>query len=322
MSTALGARSVLQGAAQAGRRLVAVGERGLILVSSDDGQSWQQRPCPVSTGLTAVRFADDLHGVAVGHGGVVLSTQDGGQQWRLVLEGLQAARLEREAARARGDAAALRSAERLVADGADKPWLDVLTSAPGRLLAVGAYGLALASGDGGLTWTSWRDRLDNPRELHLYGVRQRGERLLIAGEQGLVLLSGDGGRSFRRLVLPYAGSFFTAELPPDGSLVVAGLRGNTWRSTDGGASWQALAAPVPVSIVASALAPDGALLLASQAGQVLRAAPGELALRALPLPPQPPLTGLLPLAGGRLLTLSILGARRLSLSDAVAPAPH
>ncbi|NDY91813.1 WD40/YVTN/BNR-like repeat-containing protein [Ideonella livida] len=312
VSTALGPRSVLQAVATAGDRLVAVGERGLILVSTNQGQSWSQRPSPVSTGLTAVRFADAQRGVAVGHGGVVLATADAGQTWRQLLDGVRAAALLREAAQASGEPAALQSAERLVADGPDKPWLDVLMPGPDQLRVVGAYGLALASDDAGKTWRRWLKPADNPKELHLYAIRQRGAQWLIAGEQGTVLHSSDGGQNFRRLTLPYNGSFFTAELPADGSLLVAGLRGNAWRSTDGGATWQALTTPVPVSFTASAQQTDGRVLLANQAGMVL-SLEADGRLQPLPLPPQPPLTALLPLAGDQLLALSIQGAQRLSL---------
>ncbi|MFZ2987688.1 WD40/YVTN/BNR-like repeat-containing protein, partial [Ideonella sp.] len=291
VASQLGPRSLLQAAAQAGPRLVSVGERGLILLSDDAGATWRQAPCPVSVTLTAVRFADARHGVAVGHAGVVLTTTDGGEHWQLKLDGLKLAEIERRAANTPADQQA---AARLAADGADKPWLDVLMADAQRLVVVGAYGLIMASSDGGSTWQSWRQRLDNPRELHLNSLRQRGAQWLIAGEQGLVLQSRDGGASFERLRLPYAGSYFTAELPADGSLLVAGLRGNAWRSADGGGSWQALASPVPVSITASALQADGSVLLANQAGMVLRLTDG--ALRPLALPPQPPLTGLLPLS--------------------------
>lgn len=333
VATAQGERAVLQAVAGAGRRLVAVGERGLVLLSDDAGQHWRQAPCPVSVGLTALRFADARHGVAVGHGGVVLLSRDGGEHWVKVLDGLRIAQLERAAAQASTNPAALQSAERLVADGPDKPLLDVQMLDAQRLLVVGAYGLALYSPDGGTTWQSWRQRLDNPKELHLYALRQRGNELLIAGEQGLLLHSRDAGASFTRLASPYKGSFFTAELPPDGSWVAAGLRGNLWRSTDGGVGWQAVNVPVPASITASALLPGGALLLASQAGVVLAVAPGADQAVPLRLPPLPPLTALLPLSAagalgtpnssatpaagmdssvGDLLVLSVQGLRRLA----------
>jgi photosystem II stability/assembly factor-like uncharacterized protein len=259
----------------------------------------------VSVTLTAVRFADARTGWATGHGGTVLATTDGGATWTRVLDGIRIAQIEQAAAQAMGDATSQKAAERLQADGPDKPLLDLLVFDARHVLAVGAYGLALYSEDGGRSWATWRARLDNPKELHLYAVRRQGEHLLIAGEQGLVLKSDDGGRSFRRLTLPYTGSFFTAEAVGDDSWVVAGLRGNAWRSTNGGAGWQPLASPMPVSFTASALGPGGTLLLANQAGLLLSEAGGALVPR--PGAPLPPINALLPLADGRLLALTMQG---------------
>lgn len=321
------ARAVLLGAALAGRRLVAAGERGLVLTSDDAGQTWQQRATPVSVTLTAVRFADAHQGVAVGHSGVVLLTQDGGSTWRLALDGLRAASLVLEAARADAaggsvaSAAALQSAERLVADGADKPLLDVCISGPGgrNIIVVGAYGLALASADAGHSWQPWLDRVPNPRALHLYAVRCRGDVVLMAGEQGLALRSEDGGRSFRRLETPYKGSFFTAELLHDDELVLAGLRGNALLSRDGGRAWVPLANPLDASITASLVVADGRLLLADQAGHVLRRE-GER-LQPLSAPAMPPITGLVLDAQQRLTALTLQGAMPVSSFTAVAAAP-
>ncbi|MCW5658005.1 MAG: hypothetical protein KIT60_09895 [Burkholderiaceae bacterium] len=309
-------RAVLIGAAQAGARIVAVGERGLVALSDDGGKRWTQAPAPVSVTLTAVRFADAEHGVAVGHAGTVLVSGDGGRSWTRKLDGQRIAQLALEAARASGDTRALKDAERLVADGADKPLLDVLVLDAKRYVVVGAYGFALATEDGGERWVSWMPRLDNPKGLHLYALRRHADTLLVAGEQGLVLLSNDGGRSFGRIETPYKGSFFSAELLGANDIVLAGLRGNVWRSRDGGASWSAVAAPMPVSITATAIGEDGALLATNQAGYVM-ALRGD---RLVPLhrAPLPPLTGLLPRSGAPLLALSVQGV--LSVDTEPEPA--
>ena len=312
-------RVVLLGAALAGERVVAVGERGIVLGSDDAARSWRQAPTPTSVSLTALRFADATHGYAVGHGGTVLATGDGGRTWTKKLDGRRIAQLELEAAKLSGDQAALKSAERLVADGPDKPLLDLLVFDAQRAIVVGAYGIALATEDGGTTWTSWRTRLDNPKELHLYAVRQRGDMIVVAGEQGLLLLSADAGKTFKRLSAPYKGSFFTAELPADGEMIVAGLRGNVWRSTDSAANWSQVASPVPVSITASAQRADGSLIFVNQAGMVLGLK--DDVLRPLPSGPLPPLNGVLALRDGALLALSIQGARRLDAGGATPQGP-
>jgi len=303
-------RAVLLSAAQAGAAWIAVGERGLVTRSEDGGARWQQVAAPVSVTLTSVRFANERHGIAVGHGGTVLITEDGGRRWERRLDGRRIAELLLADAKGRQDAAGQKAAEQLLADGADKPLLDVQLLGPGRVLVVGAYGLALATEDGGRSWVSWATRLANPKGLHLYAVRQRGSRLVIAGEQGLVLNSDDGGRSFQRLALPYKGSFFTLELPDDREIVVAGLRGNVWHTLDGGREWKALATPMPVSVIASQLGADGTLLLANQAGFVL-ARRGD-AFVPVNREPLPPLNGLAAGRGGALLALSIQGVTPLA----------
>jgi photosystem II stability/assembly factor-like uncharacterized protein len=309
-------QAMVLGASHAGARLVVVGERGVVIVSDDDGAQWRQVPVPVSVTLTAVRFVDATHGFAVGHGGAVLSTADGGSTWTQRLDGRQAAQLALLAARAGGDPRVLRQAERLVTDGPDKPFFDLHFHDRDHGLVVGAYNLAFSTADGGRSWQCVSASIDNPGGLHLYAIRARADVMVIAGEQGLVLRSDDRGRSFRRLALPYKGSFFTAEVSDDGGqrLLLAGLRGNVWRCTDGGTDWTL--APLPAqaqaSVTGSALAGRQAtsdrasdIVLVNQAGQLLRARPDALTL--LPGTPLPPLNGVLPLQGDRVLALSVAG---------------
>ena len=298
-------RAVLLGAAMAGDRIVAVGERGIVVVSDDGGHRWTQSPTPTSVTLTAVRFVDARRGWAIGHGGTVLVSRDGGSSWTRQLDGRRAAQIALDAARATGDARLIADAERLVADGPDKPFLDLVVSEK-RVLVVGAYGLALASVDGGQTWTSWIGRLPNPKGLHMYVVRQRGDTLLLAGERGVVLMSHDDGQSFRRVETPYKGSFFAAELLTGSTeILLAGLRGNALRSPDGGANWSSLAAPVPVSITATAVDSRGQVLAANQAG-MLMSVEGErlVQVRNVELPP---LNGLLAIGNRSILALSFQG---------------
>lgn len=305
------AGAVLQSAAVAGRRIVAVGERGIVVLSEDEGRTWRQVRVPVSVGLIAVRFADAQRGWIVGHGGVVLASVDGGLTWTKQLDGLAAAQRMLDDSQSGGSAAGARAeAERLVADGADKPFFDAVFFDSQRGIIVGAYNLAFETSDGGKTWSPMSRRLDNPQGSHLYAIRSRGTEVVIVGEQGLVFRSTDSGRTFARLSLPYRGSFFTVELPGSNDIVVAGLRGNLWRSTDGGGTWTQLTVPAPVSITASAVDVRGRVWLGNQAGTVFSASGGTVEPTPVKLPP---LNGLLSLPEGRALALSVAGVLPVNL---------
>jgi photosystem II stability/assembly factor-like uncharacterized protein len=296
-------RSVLLGVARAGSRVVAVGERGIIAVSDDEGRSWRQIPSPVSVTLTAVRFADPRNGVIVGHGGVVLTTSDGGATWTTRLDGRRLATLALNAARASGSPAGLKQAQRLVDEGPDKPLLDIALFDAARFVVVGAYGIVFATEDSGKTWSSWSDRLENPKGLHLYVARINGDQIFLAGEQGLIFRSSDRGASFKSMPSPYKGSWFAGEMSSSSDVVLAGLRGNAWRTTDAGASWTQISNPVPASITATAKAGD-TLLFASQSGVVMKLQGDRLApINSRPLAP---LSGLI-VVGQKLLATGVTG---------------
>jgi photosystem II stability/assembly factor-like uncharacterized protein len=326
------AQAATLGVARAGGRLVAVGERGLVLLSDDGGASWRQVAAPASVTLTAVKFATPLAGWAVGHYGVVLATHDGGLTWQRQFDGLRAAALAQEAALARqaalaasGSSAAeahraakaVTEAARLVADGPDKPFLDLHFSDERHGFIVGAYNLLFETDDGGVSWRARLDALDNPKGNHLYAITGSGAVLYIAGEQGVLFRSDDSGRSFTRLGSPYEGSWFALSLLPDGGVVAAGLRGNAYHSSDQGASWQKVAALPPVSVLSLALAPDRSLWLGNQAGQLFRSRDGGQNFTPVAAPPDrppPPLTQLLPTEQGLVLS-SLRGMARLPFNE-------
>ena len=77
-------RLLLLGVAAADKRAVAVGERGVIVLSDDDGRNWRVAKSPTEATLTAVYFVDAQRGFAVGHDAVILMTEDAGETWTQV----------------------------------------------------------------------------------------------------------------------------------------------------------------------------------------------------------------------------------------------
>ncbi|HSW24740.1 MAG TPA: YCF48-related protein [Burkholderiaceae bacterium] len=305
-------RSALLGLAQAGGRVVAVGEHGLVLLSDDGGAHWRQAATvPVSVTLTAVQFVGERTGWAVGHQGVVLRSDDAGEHWTRQLEGRAVAALLLRDAQSHGDAKAVAEAQRAVQEGADKPLLALNFVNEHEGFVAGAFNLLLATRDGGRTWQAVSSRLPNPKGAHLYAIERDGAEVLLAGEQGLLLHSSDGGERFERIVTPYAGSFFVVTREANGAWLVAGLRGNVLRSADAGKSWTALASPAPVSVTAALRDAQGGVWLANQAGQLLAPAAGAATLRLVsPTSAQQP-AGLLRLADGTLLIAGWNGVSRV-----------
>jgi len=262
--------------ARAGDRLVAVGEAGVVLFSDDHGKSWRQAQVPVSVSLTAVQFIDAKRGYATGHMGVVLRTEDGGEHWRRIFDGVRAAQLVLEQARARHAAAtgdevkaaerALGDAERLVADGPDKPFLGLHFADADNGFVFGAYNLIFRTGDGGATWTAWQDRLANPNGFHLYGMAHSGDALVLAGERGCCC-APPTRRDLRAARLPYKGSFFGITATAGGSLIATACAATPGAPTDG-ASTGPGSPRRGGGLSAGGRLADGRMVLASQGGAV------------------------------------------------------
>jgi photosystem II stability/assembly factor-like uncharacterized protein len=304
--------STILALARAGDRLVAAGERGIILFSDDHGTHWQQAASPTSATLTALRFVDASHGWAVGHMGIVLVTADGGTTWKKQFDGVAAARAAQQSAESRNDDKAAQRALYLVTDGPDKPFFDILMTSSSEGFIVGAYNLAFRTADGGKTWLDWSHRLDNPKGLHLYGMARSGNALYIAGEQGLILRSTDGGQTFSQIPSPYQGTWFGAIDTPHG-LVLYGLRGNAYQLPHQGNAWQKLDTGSAAAISGATLLSNSRLVLASQSGELLvESEPGKFT--PAPFRSATPLTAAIEAGNRQLLGSSMRGIVASSMS--------
>lgn len=319
-------RSTLLDLAQAGKRLIAVGQRGHILYSDDQGTSWTQARVPVSSDLNAVQFATELQGWAVGHDGVVLHSRDGGSSWEKQLDGRQLGRLMQDYYDARSDSEQWQElSKRIEAEGADKPFLDLWFSDERNGFVIGAFNLIFRTRDGGQSWEPWADRIDNPLGYHLNAIADDGKHLFIAGEQGLLVRLADNGERFQALTLPYQGSFFGLSAQP-GMLLAYGLRGQAYRSTDEGLSWTQVLTGLNSPITASASDRHGHVYLFAQTGQALASNDQGRGFHPLELGPSTPIYGAMLVQEHRLLLVGPRGISQHRLAPATPKdkrgAPH
>lgn len=213
-------------------KLVAVGQHGHILLSSD-GDQWHQANVPVQVTLTSVYFLNDQLGWAVGHDATILHSKDGGLNWRVqqYLPSLQ------------------------------KPLLDIYFKNEQQGIAVGAYGQIFRSNDGGSTWLAefhqeflLADDIEYLSELkvededayldeisfilpHFNGLVQAGSTLFLLGEAGMLAKSNDFGVTWQPFEGFYQGSFFSLALTKSGDILVVGLRGHVFRGINNGLQW-------------------------------------------------------------------------------------
>jgi len=235
----LAARSLKLDAVAVDGALVAVGQRGHILISSDDGETWQQAEVPTRATLTGVDFHDRNLGWVVGHDSVILRTMDGGVTWERVHW----------------------------APEDEAPFFDVWFSDAENGIAIGAYGSYYTTSDGGATW-SFEPIGDTDWHLHQIARAAEG-RLYMAAEAGMAYRSDDGGETWTELLTPYQGSYFGV-LPLEGDVVLLfGLRGHLFRSEDAGESWQEIDTGTVASLNDGIRLTDSTIVITGLGGTVL-----------------------------------------------------
>ncbi|MGH8539837.1 MAG: WD40/YVTN/BNR-like repeat-containing protein [Stenotrophobium sp.] len=305
----IAAESRLTSIALAGKRLVAVGQEGLI-IWSDDGRHWTQAANPVSGMLDRVRFFDASNGWILGYDGIILQTADGGKSWAL----------------------------RNFRAGAH-PLYDLIFLDAQHAIAIGGFGDYLVSTDAGQTWAPQHNPL-SALGMHMNAIRRLGDgSLFIAGERGLMARSSDQGATWALLDSPYAGSFFGALLQGEHGVLVFGLQGNVWTTADAAhcstmdyakwdvfsrhdvtdpakiaaLGWKHLDNPANASLFGGDLLPDGEALLVGVNGAVEKT---QLqAGRVVPLhTPAAETLGGVQLLNGRMIAVGRRGAQDLGVA--------
>jgi photosystem II stability/assembly factor-like uncharacterized protein len=327
-------RLLLTDAARFGNRVVAVGDRGYVVYSDSNGESWQRAKTPPNTPLlTAVYFLDEKTGWAVGHDSVILTSTDRGENWTK----------------------AFAAAED------QKPLMDITFVDANTGFAVGAYGAFYATTDGGKTWalrkifesTKAAPAKESPKDApkkgkyesvgsskpagdavetddkaakggdddkHINAIAKLGDnKLFIAGEAGLLAKSDDGGKTWIKIASPYKGSYFGAILAQDGAVLIYGLRGRIYRSTDATLSnWKLVENKSVASLMGGTRLPDGTLVLAGLSGTVLVSRDNGGSFTPLPSGSTKALSAPLLGAPNALLLIGEAGVRDVLLAAAVA----
>jgi len=185
--------------------IVTVGSYGVIVVSNDDGQSWQRQKLEPQPSLIDVTHCPDGSLVALAMEGQVWLSQDNGGSWT------------------EHDMGTVEVPQALTCDPAGQLWV------------VGSFSTILNSPDLGSSWN-----IHSFDEDLIFSHVQFFSSLdgLVTGEFGTLMLTRDGGQSWARAE-PVPAEFY-----PMASLFldmehgwVAGLNGTVFHTPDGGKTW-------------------------------------------------------------------------------------
>lgn len=185
--------------------IVTVGSYGVIVVSDDDGQSWQRQKLEPQPSLIDVTHCPDGSLIALAMEGQVWVSQDNGSSW------------------AEHDMATVEVPQALTCD------------PTGRLWVVASYSTILSSPDLGANW----EMQSFDEDLILTHIQFFSPTDgLLTGEFGSLALTRDGGQTWE-MAEPVPAEFY-----PMASLFldmecgwVAGLNGTVFHTEDGGKTW-------------------------------------------------------------------------------------
>ncbi|MDX9785767.1 MAG: YCF48-related protein [Desulfobacterales bacterium] len=281
----LAARSLLlDGVMLKSGRCVVVGERGHILYSDDQGESWHQVAVPTRATLTSVAFHDDATGWAAGHDAVILMTRDGAKTW----EKLRDAPKE------------------------EKPILDLWCVDSQNGFAVGAYGLFLQTNDGGNTWRP-HVIIEEDRHLNQVAAASNG-KFYIAAEAGLALRSVDAGQTWQDIRAPYEGSFFGLLPLAHDTVLLFGLRGHLFRSEDAGDAWEKIETGTEAMLNAGVRLSDGRIVIAGNEGTLIVSRDEGLSFTLHPQADRKGISCLVPTQDNHLLLFGEGGAKKIPVT--------
>lgn len=219
--------------------LWAAGHDGVIVHSTDGGQTWtRRRASPWSLDVVDpsegvpimdLLFVDGLNGFAIGAYSLMLVTTDGGVTW----EPRQVVRHDEAP-----DVAPAPAAD----EGEGDDW----------------------------TFDAADLELEAEADPHFNAIaRTDSGALVIAGERGAFFRSTDGGQTWEQKRLPYEGSMFGILAWGDSHLLAFGLRGNVLESKDLGDTWTAVDTGTTTSLMGGHALPDGGAVLVGGNGLVL-----------------------------------------------------
>ncbi len=268
---------------------LAVGERGIILRSTDKGASWQQVPSPVDITLASVFFEGKQRAWAVGQAASILRSDDGGKKWKLV----------------RYKPSDLRY------------YLKVVVH-DGVVFVTASDGELWTSRDNGATWEM--TQLENGDAVpHLFSIAFQGQAAMLSAEHSSVFLRSQPEATWQILPIAYNGSFFGVTAFVD-QFLLFGMSGRAFLVSADGKNQQALETGTTQFLLDAALVPEKnqAVLVGRGGAVVIVAADGKV-LSSYQRSDERDITAISIKGDSVLIATMRGGIERLSLAEVLTP---
>lgn len=228
---------------------LAVGERGIIIRSTDNGKTWKQMPSPVDITLASVIFETSQRVWAVGQASSILRSDDGGKTWKIVRY-----------------------------KPSDLRYYLKVAIREGVLHVLSSDGELWLSRDAGANWEM--AMLENGEAIpHLFSLAFVGQAGLISAEHGSVFMRGKSDEPWKPLPIAYNGSFFGV-IPFADQFLLFGMSGRVFLISPDGKTQRAIdtrttqflldAVAMPEKNQAVVVGRGGTVIILGTDGQVLK----------------------------------------------------
>ncbi|MBL0175219.1 MAG: T9SS type A sorting domain-containing protein [Ignavibacteria bacterium] len=194
---------------------VAVGDTGMIRITTDGGGNWRTVPSGTQARLNRVRFTSKTLGFAAGNDGVLLRTRDGGNSWSKI-DTKQTGVI-----------------------------YDVIFFDESNGMIGGYAGLCKTTSDSGRTWTN-RDIGFGPNNVYSFTFLNT-KKGWACGNAGNVGRTTNGGLTWQGQNSGKPGTLYSISFGNDSSGTIVGIGGLILHSTNGGRNWAVQFADVPLS---------------------------------------------------------------------------
>lgn len=257
----------------------AVGDSGLILTSSDDGNTWTNKNLLRSISLSDVYIFRDGKSFIVGDSSALYYSPNLNDSFQLIpLEkGYTFFRikfLDDNVGFLTGNKGLI-----LKTNNGGFNWYKVKTSTKEIIfdlsffnsklgVAVGWNGTILSTKDGGENWTSFSELITD-NYLKSIDLNKEGYGLIVGGD-GTVLRSSDFGSSWEKTKLNSTGGFQKVKFISENNSIVIGSRGTILISKNKGESWELVDSPYYFNMNGISISPYGKIFIVGVNGMILK----------------------------------------------------